>query len=257
MATVVLSGLTIRNGSAYDNGISPCGGAGGGICNYNSNGTLTINNSTVSGNVANGGGCSMFPPFCYGGAGGGIYSSGTLTINNSTISGNVAAAAGRISPVWPGGGIAFTGTLIINNSTVSGNKASVRRLGFYGPFGGGISSSSGTLVISNSTISGNTAYDGGGIASGSGTLKIQNSIVANNTGGNCYGTTVTSSHGYNLSSDNTCNFSSSGDRNNLLTPSWAHWAIMADRHRLSRCSPAALQLMLATPAAAEIAKAIC
>ena len=51
---------------------------GGGIFNT---GTLTINNSTISGNTA----AALMP------TGGGIYNGGTLTINNSTISGNSAS----------------------------------------------------------------------------------------------------------------------------------------------------------------------
>jgi hypothetical protein len=51
--------LTIRNGSAYYSEISGSSGDGGGI--YNSNGTLTISNSTVIGNVANGGRAPCFP----------------------------------------------------------------------------------------------------------------------------------------------------------------------------------------------------
>jgi hypothetical protein len=53
------------------------------------------------------------------------------------------------------------------------------------------------------------AGDGGGIA---GTVTLQNSIVASNSGGNCKSGVVSKS--YNLSSDGTCNFSNSGDRNN-------------------------------------------
>jgi hypothetical protein len=198
-ATVVLSGLTIRNGSASD---------GGGIYNYN--GKVTISNSTVSGNVAYGG-CNSRPPMCFGGIGGGIYNSGgTLTINNSTVSGNMAKA--RVCPICyggsNGGGIYNSGgTLIINNSTVTGNFATAARPPY--PKGGGISSF-GTLTISNSTISGNRASLGGGIF---GSATLQDSIVASNLGsGNCDGTMT--SKGYNLSSDNTCNFSGPGDRNN-------------------------------------------
>ena len=50
-------------------------------------------------------------------------------------------------------------------------------------------------------------------------MKIQNSIVASNGGGNCSGTII--SKGYNLSSDDTCNFNQIGDLNNtdpLLGP---------------------------------------
>jgi len=125
-----------------------------------------------------------------------------LTISNSTISGNSANEAG---------GIDSRGTLTISNSTISGNSAYFTR---GNAIGGGISASSGTL-ISNSTISGNSAYGslgstGGGIY---GTATLQNSIVANSpSGGNCYGTMT--SNGYNMSSDGTCNFNSSGDLNN-------------------------------------------
>src|SRR5262249_42448340 len=41
---------------------------------------------------------------------------------------------------------------------------------------------------------------------------LKNSIIANNSGTNCGGTIT--SHGYNLSSDDSCVFSNSGDRNN-------------------------------------------
>jgi hypothetical protein len=70
-----------------------------------------------------------------------------------------------------------------------------------------------TLKISNSTISGNGATYGGGDIGNAYVLTIQNSIVANSSsGGNCYGTIT--SHGYNLSSDDTCNLSNTGDLNN-------------------------------------------
>ena len=123
---------------------------GGGIYNL-SGGTLTINNSTISGNLG------LF-------GGGGIANTGTLTVNNSTISENTAAI---------GGGIAnSTGsTLTVNNSTISGNKSF--------SYGGGIFNVS-TLTVSNSTISSNSALLGGGIYN-KGTLNIANTIIANST----------------------------------------------------------------------------
>ena len=63
---VYLSNLTIRNGSGYSSN-------GGGVANH---GTLTITNSTISGN-------SAF-------VSGGISNFGTLTVDRSTLSGNVA-----------------------------------------------------------------------------------------------------------------------------------------------------------------------
>ena len=66
--------------------------------------------------------------------------------------------------------------------------------------------------MNNSTISGNSATFGGGISNNGGAVTLQNSIVARNSkGGNCYNTMT--SEGYNLSSDNTCNFNGPGDLN--------------------------------------------
>jgi len=201
---VTLSKLTIRNGRAR---------YGGGI---NNGGTLTINNSTVSGS-------GMGTIFSFGG---GIWNGGTLTISNSTISGNVS---------FYGGGIFNSGTLTISNSTLSGNSGSfgggIRNqgkltisnstlaqnsaglIGGHGGAGGGIENYAGTVTISNSSLSGNSGISAGGIENDKGTATLQNSIVANSTsGGNCYGTMI--SDGYNLSSDNTCEFSNSGDLNN-------------------------------------------
>jgi len=126
--------------------------------------------------------------------------SGMLTINKSTISGNSAG------DYW-GGGIYNETSLTVNNSTISGNG-----LAYYG---GGIFNWS-TLAISNSTVSGNTATIGGGIFNIDGQIVLQNTIVASSPrGGNCSGTIT--SLGYNLSSDNTCNFNGPGDMKNTET----------------------------------------
>ncbi len=140
-----LYGLTIAKGISNN---------GGGISNQ---GTLTVTNSTVSGNSA--------PR----GDGGGIVNDGTLTVTNSTVSGNSASLGGF------GGGIANDGTLTIENSTVSGNAASSGVIG-----GGGGINNQGTLTVANSTVSGNSAEVGGGIFNG-GTLNLADSIVAGNT----------------------------------------------------------------------------
>ena len=123
---------------------------GGGI---NNQGTLTLTDSTVSGNTATG-------PYAYGG---GIGSYGPLTLINSTVSGNTAG---------DGGGIWHEGTLTLTDSTVSGNTAD---------HGGGIHNG-GTLTLINSTVSGNTATSGGGINnSGSSTVTLINSTVSGNS----------------------------------------------------------------------------
>jgi hypothetical protein len=202
-AHVTLSRVTIRNGSGH--------AVGGGI--YNT-AALTVNNSTISGNIA--------------ADGGGIYNTGTLAINKGTVSGNIAAVGGGIGNYGTvtinnstlrgntaqhgtrgggaGGGIYNGRTVMINNSTLNGNSADND--------GGGIYNNTGTVTINNSTLSGNSAQGGGGIYNypNAGTAMLRNSIVANSSsGGNCSGTMT--SNGYNLSSDNTCNFNNTGDLN--------------------------------------------
>jgi hypothetical protein len=148
--------LTLTNSMVSDN--TADGGDGiivnsrGGIVN---SGTLTLTNSTVSGNTADS-------------TGGGIYNTGTLTLTNSTVSQNEGHAGGGIYN--------YGGTLTLTNSTVSGNSAGLKRTQYYG---GGIYND-GVLTLTNTTVSENTAGGGGGIDNrGSGTLT--NSTVSGNT----------------------------------------------------------------------------
>ncbi|MGB8474832.1 MAG: MBG domain-containing protein [Candidatus Acidiferrum sp.] len=156
-------------------------------------------------------------------AGGGIYNAGTLTLSNSTVSGNTVSATGNGYYVSVyGGGIYNAGTLTLINSTISGNIANGGGNDYYGAVTGGGLYNAGTLRLSNSTISGNSTISandffgsttGAGISNG-GTLTAKNSIVANNpSGGNCAGTII--SQGYNLSDDATCaaSFTHTGDLN--------------------------------------------
>ena len=149
--TVVISGVTIRHGNTTSNG--------GGIQN---SGTLTLTDSTVSGNTA------------ATNHGGGIWNNLgiTLILTGSTVSGNTAHLSS--------GGIISDGTLILTDSTVSGNAANSND--------GGISNS-GTLTLTDSTVSGNTASKGGGIFDNR-TLTVTgstiNSNVASGNGGGIY-----------------------------------------------------------------------
>jgi hypothetical protein len=183
-----------------------CGGFGGGIYN---DGTLSVNNSTVSANT------STVPLSCVlgcGNSGGGIYNSlATLTVSNSTISSNTASNLITKSGSG-GGGIETSGMVTVNNSTIAYNSAAA----LYSASGGGIENS-GTIRLNNSTFASDTASgeyaSGGGVNNLGGKTTAQNTIFADNSGGgNCAGT-ITSS-GYNLSSDGSCNFNSSGDLNN-------------------------------------------
>ncbi|MBC8447965.1 MAG: right-handed parallel beta-helix repeat-containing protein [Chloroflexi bacterium] len=129
-------------------GQTPSGDNGGGI--ENSEGTVTVTNSTLSDNSADN-------------AGGGINNDqGDVTVGNSTLSGNSAVY---------GGGIATSGTLTVTNSTVSDNSADNN--------GGGINNDQGDVTVGNSTLSGNSAVYGGGIATSS-TLTIINSTISSN-----------------------------------------------------------------------------
>jgi len=197
--TVVVQGLTISNGVAFQFG---CGGGiliegstlsvmnctvsdnstqatGGGICVGN-NATLTIENSTLSGNYA-------------GDYGGGIANSGTVAINNSTLRENYGEfTAGAILNDASLCGCAM---LTLNNSTLSGNGTQLH--------GGGLWNGAGA-VISSSTFSGNYGQNGGAIVNRLGTLEIKNTVLnRGDLGPNILNDSGTvTSHGYNLSDDN-------------------------------------------------------
>jgi hypothetical protein len=194
--TVAIDGVTITGGDDHVNG-------GGGLVVY---GTLTLTNSTVSGNKTewNGGGIGM--PSTEG-------PSGTVRVVSSTISGNQAGGDG-------GGLYNLAGSLTVVNSTVTGNtvgpgsefQTEHRGGGIYSDprFGSGLS-------IFNSTIAGNTAAGtgfGGNIFSGDSPgdivalalvaaaagppdpgFRMQNTVVTGGSasdGANCAGATPTS-----------------------------------------------------------------
>jgi CSLREA domain-containing protein len=143
--TAWLSGLRITGGLATN--------SGGGIINF---GTVTLTNSTLSGNEAP--------------SGGGIRNLGTLTLTKSTVNGNES--------VGFGGGInnALASTVTVTNSTVNGNRADIN--------GGGIvNANTGTVTVKNSSVSGNSAADFGGGINNAGTFTLSNSTVNGNTAG--------------------------------------------------------------------------
>jgi len=196
-AEVELNNTTISGGEAA--GIDFPDSSGGGIFNR---GTLTLNDSTVSGNTAvvNGGGIRAYGEVTLNGStvsgnttnlnGGGIYANGEVTLNGSTVSGNTTEREG--------GGIRADGGVTLTNSTVSDNTA--------GSGGGGIFANGG-VTLTNSTVSGNTAVRRGGGIRAYGRVTLTNSsTVSGNTaereGGGIYayaGVTLTDS----IVSDNT------------------------------------------------------
>jgi len=156
----------------------------------NTGGTLTLTNTTISGNTVTG------TTNAYGGA---IYSTGgTLTLTNTTISGNTVQTSQTTDTTTryaEGGGIYSTGNLTLTNTTITNNTADYGSGPIYGygvSSGGGIYNT-GNLTISNTTLTNNTAYgssssygdytgsgSGGGIYS-TGNLTLTNTTLTNNT----------------------------------------------------------------------------
>ncbi|MCX6023077.1 MAG: right-handed parallel beta-helix repeat-containing protein, partial [Chloroflexi bacterium] len=208
--TATITGVTLTNGSSNTVG-------GGGIYN---DGTLTVQNSAISGNtseatgggIANYGGLTIQNSTIAGNsapndAGGGICNDGQLTVQNSTLSGNSATDGGGIyngieatfigsaitgnhaSSDDAGGGLQIIGMLTLQNSTVSGNTAS-------GADSAGAMRVAGAAVVTiiSSTIANN---DGavGGIKQTTGTVTLKRSIVASQQAGtNCSGTITDGGH---------------------------------------------------------------
>ena len=162
--TVAIYDTTLSDNSAFYDG--------GAIWN---DGTMSINSTRISNNLANSEGSST---------GGGAYntSRGKSTITNSTFFGNITS--------YSGGGIQNVGTLVIGNSIFFGNRAIEE--------GGGLDNyNDGTASIDNTMFFGNRADIGGGIDNAIGAINVSNSIflgnVANVIGGAIYndGGTVT------------------------------------------------------------------
>jgi uncharacterized protein DUF4347/Big-like domain-containing protein/low-density lipoprotein receptor class B len=166
-ADVTISGITIQGGNASGDG-------GGGIYHTNS-GTLTLRDTSISGNTAR--------------WGGGLYNEGgSVVLERVTIGvGNSASSNG--------GGIYNFGagsSMSLINLTITGNSA--------GSNGGGIWTNR-SIDIINSTIAFNTS--GGGIygSGAQGTATLQNTILDSNIGGNA--NKALTSLGNNIDSDST------------------------------------------------------
>jgi hypothetical protein len=187
-------------------------------------GTLTVADSTfyVNDGIENLGGSATISYSTISHGTQAIYNAGTMTLNNSTISGNYAYGLNaylQVNGTWPsygttqfipaangmGGGIYMaSGALSINSSTIADNEAIGGSTdGFGGTagngLGGGLYIAGGTVTINNSTFAGNQAVSGktssfyggspgvgygGGIdnAAGPSALQMYDTILADNTG---------------------------------------------------------------------------
>ncbi|WPD21438.1 MAG: choice-of-anchor Q domain-containing protein [Candidatus Electrothrix scaldis] len=182
--TVTLNNSTISDNSVTSTQTNNIYLYGGGIYNK---GTVTLNNSTVSDNSAATTKANIV--YLYGG---GMYNEGTVTLNNSTVSGNSATTTSKTNKAYLyGGGICNKGTVTLTNSTVSENSAYTHAPDEAAAYGGGMYNE-GTVTFNNSTVSGNSAYAnafcedipayGGGIYNrGGGTVTLNNSTVNGNS----------------------------------------------------------------------------
>ena len=156
--------LSLSNSTLSGNSTSGFYAYGGGI--YTESGSVSLTRSTLSGNSTSG-----FDAF-----GGGIGTrSGSVSLTNSTLSGNSTSGDAAF-----GGGIAtLTGSVNLTSSTLSDNSTSGDDA-----FGGGIGASAGSVSLANSTLSGNSTSgddaDGGGIRAGFGSVSLTSSTLSGN-----------------------------------------------------------------------------
>jgi hypothetical protein len=127
---------------------------------------LTLIDSAVRGNTANGGG------------GIGVRSGGTLSVVGSTISGNTSTG---VTGSHGGGVFIDGGTATLTNSTVSGNTAIDTANAAGDADGGGIYAGGGTLTLQNVTVAGNRASTDDGVfrtPAGAATVTLNSTIVS-------------------------------------------------------------------------------
>jgi CSLREA domain-containing protein len=196
-ATLTLTSTTVSNNFVTQPADSQPAGSGGGILNA---GSLTLLDSTVTGNYAGEGGFGLNDTGGAGGNGGGIDNTGALSVTGGKITGNYAGPGGPGENEVPGdggsgGGIySSAGTVTLTSATISANVAGAAgpELTGDGPAnagnGGGVFNSA-KLTVSGSTFSGNKGSvgqdlgsDGGGIYN-SGKATISSSSLTGNVSG--------------------------------------------------------------------------
>jgi len=217
---VILNNLTLTNGVAADGGgiytsaasltlnacmVTDCvangsPGSGGGIF-INTGAVLNVNNSTLSGNIANRAGgaiednsgiglglslntvimrnnnAGVAPATAAPGNGGAVHITGlgSSTVDNCTVTNNRSAAEG--GGLWNG-----TGTMTITNTTISGNN-NIGDGANQG--GGGLFNAGGNMIVSNCTmidnITSGPSTSGGAILNDMGTLSVLNTEINGNS----------------------------------------------------------------------------
>jgi CSLREA domain-containing protein len=184
------------HGGASYGGYGGTGGMGGGIA---SSGTLTVTDSTITGNVAGGGGRGGDGATA--GAGGDATTAGADGGVGGTTQGGIGGSGGR------GGGIWASATLTIIRSTIAGNAAGIAgqggEAGIAGAGGHGADGASGQAGGAGGA-GGHALGGGGGLHGGDGggiyaftPTSIDSSAIINNHAGNgnAAGAAGTPAHG--------------------------------------------------------------
>jgi CSLREA domain-containing protein len=164
--TVTVTSSVIAKNAAGTGGIgqpnnepSGPGGDGGGI--YSSGGSLTLSNTTVTGNTSGYTGPLGEFPFPSAGDGGGIWSSAALRVTSSAFTSNAAETGTGLG--GSGGAIFNSGQATVSSSTFIANVAG---LGDSSGGDGGAIDNSGRLTLTGSTLASDIAGAGGGSANG-------------------------------------------------------------------------------------------
>jgi uncharacterized repeat protein (TIGR01451 family)/CSLREA domain-containing protein len=177
--TVVISGVTLLNGTVAGNG--------GGVRNADAD--LVLVNTAVISNVAEGSGLD--------GHGGGMYVvTGSITLNGGQVAHNAAYRGGGVYVEAGSGVFAQTGLSLIASNVVSDDGGGIYVLqgrvelsgarilsNTAGDTGGGVHADQdgAVLQMSEVEIHGNVAIDGGGVYISDGSATVQESQILSNT----------------------------------------------------------------------------
>ncbi len=153
--------LNVASGPAADDG-------GGGL--FNNGGELIVNESTVSGNIADGAS----------GSGGGVLNvaGGVLEMTNCEISRNRSNRAGGGIEDQSGDGL---GVILIDSHLMGNNTGMPPAMAAPGNGGGLHITGPGDVTIENCTVEDNlAALEGGGLWNGGGLMTVTNSMILSN-----------------------------------------------------------------------------
>lgn len=213
--TFSMVGGTLSHDTAVD-------GSGGGLFNYA--GLTSFQGTTISDDSSDWGGGML------------ATESATVTVNDSTVSGNNSTDlwGGGIS-AYDGSSLTVTNSSLINNRadgdegyggaisifasgrSVNGSLESDTIADNQALYGGGIYTNESAMFITSSTVTGNTLASGAPAGAGGGMYNLSSSVMSadtiwsGNSGDQCAGGEITVSGGFNLDSDNSCGLYGAGD----------------------------------------------